>query len=249
MSRPLGASIDMKLSYARRTDRPLIDQLNPFTVLTSTTSVIAGNPSLQDQNTDAYEANFSYRHGPLTASMIVYDRETANVWSTLYSVTTTDLTETQPINLGHKSDRGAEFDIDTPLIKGMTISTSVNLFDSRVPIGIATGTASINEFRSTGNVSLGWSGTTRNGREGDEVRFQLSYQSAKREYLVTYGPVLSGNFTWSHPLTNGLSTILVVDDPTPHNRHYVNALLDQEIYDARAIEPRVTLKILKTFGD
>jgi hypothetical protein len=250
LSRTLSSRADLNLSYARRTDRPLLGQLNPFTVLTSTTSVNAGNPDLKNQTTDAYEANLSWHRQSVTGTIIVYDRETADVWSNAYTVTSAGLTETQLINAGHKSDRGAEFDLNTPLGTRMKMTTSVNLFDSRVPIDPSLGVGDSNEFRYTGTATLDWSAATQAGKPGDSVQAQCTYQSPQQTYQLRQGPLFTPSLSYSHTLAKKLSIVLKVENAfgVQHNRQDVDAPLTQAVTDARTIGPKFAIKIVKNFG-
>ena len=246
LSRALATGIDMNLSYTRRTDRPGLSQFDPFTLLTSSTSVTTGNPDLKNQTTDAYEANFALHHKALTASMIAFDRETANLWNTAYTVTPTGLTQSQQINLGHRSDRGAEFDINTPLGKRFKVTASVNLFDSRVPVD----PGSIDEFRYTGNTTLEWNAPAQGARPGDSAQIQFAYQSPEQDYQTRMGPILTPSVSYSHALAEKLSVVLKVENAfgVQHNLSVLNAPLVQQVYDARTIGPRFAIKFVRNFG-
>ena len=250
LSHTLTKGLDMNLSYAKRTDRPDINLLNPFVVVTSATSVMAGNPGLRNQSTDAYEANFTYSKKALTASMILYDRETADLWNTAYTITATGLTEAQTINAGHKSDRGAEFDINTPLGGGFKVTSSVNLFDSRVPTDPSVGYTSEDQFRYTGNATLEWNAPAKGDQPGNTAQIQLAYESPSQAYQIRYGPRLTPSFSLSHPLAKKLSVVLSAENAfgVSHNSHVLNAALTQEWLVERIIGPRVALKLVKTFG-
>lgn len=250
LSRPLAPGLDMNLSYARRTDRPDINQLNPFTVVTSSTSLSAGNPGLRNQTTDAYEANFSFTRKALSASLILYDRETARLWSTQYSVTAGGLTLFQPINAGSKADRGAEFDLSTPVSKRFKFTGSLNLFDSRVPIDSGVGPTSVALFRYTGNTTVEWNGPARSDQPGDSAQFQLNYESPSQVYQIHYGPRLTPSLTLSHPLARKLSLVLTAENAfgVIHSGHTLLAPLTQETLEERTIGPKFTVKFVKTIG-
>ena len=250
LSHTLAKGLDMNLSYAKRTDRPDITQLNPFTVVTSTTSVAAGNPGLRNQSTDAYEANFTYTKKALTTSMILYDRETSDLWNTAFSITPAGLTEAETINAGHKSDRGAEFDINTPLGGGFKITSSVNLFDSRVPTDLSVGAATEDQFRYTGNATLEWNAPAKGDQPGNSAQIQLAYESPSQGYQIRYGPRLTPSFSLSHPLAKKLSVVLSAENAfgVAHNGHVLNAALTQEWLVERIIGPRVALKLVRMFG-
>ena len=251
LSRGLGKYLDVNLSYARRTDRPQIDQLDPFRILTTTTSARIGNPGLSNQTTDAYETNFAFTRGSLVASMILYDRETSKLWSSLYSGSSSGVITTQQINSGHKSDRGAEFDIDTPVRHRLKLTTSLNLFDSCVPVDDGEGLRQENELRYTGNATVDWKLPSANGNDVGDLQAQLTYESARHLYQTSYKAQLSGNLTLTCPVTKTVAAVLEVENAfgTRRTRQSLDTGQTRQTLEQQVPGPRFKIKLVRNFGN
>jgi outer membrane receptor for ferrienterochelin and colicin len=249
LDHPLSKALDLTVSYSRRIDRPSGDQLRPYAMVTGIQSISLGNPALRDQTTDAYEINLHYHRKHIDAGLIVYDRETSGVWSTGYSVNADGINVVRPVNAGHKTDRGAEIDFNTPILTRVKLSTSINLFDSRVPFDPLLGQSSFASFRSTGNATLEWDGADRGKRPGDIAQLQLTYESARRDYQIRYDARASINLSYTHSFTPTLSLTASADGiGARHFRHVLTAPTVQEDFDRRETLPFFRLKLSKTFG-
>lgn len=250
LSRALGRHVDVNLSYARRVDRPQIDQLNPFRILTSTTSANVGNPALGNQTTNAYEANFAFTRGPFVASAIVYDRETSNLWSTRSSGDPSGVIFAQTINAGHKSDRGAEFDINAPVARGLKLTATVNLFDSRAPVADKDRSRRESLLRYTADATIDWKLRTAHGGDAGDLQAQIRYESARRLYQTTYRPELSGNITYSCPVTGTLSAVFEVENvfSARQSRSFLDTGDTQQSIAQRGPGTTCKIKLVRNFG-
>lgn len=153
------------------------------------------------------------------------------------------------INAGHKSDRGAEFDVNTPLLPRLKVTTSINLFDSRTPIDPLLGTSSLETFRYSANTTLDWTGKRRHSVPADTAQLQFIYDSPHRDYQVRYGGTYWLSASYTHNLSKTLSLTGMVDGIIPlRNNHVLDAPLVRETYDQRKRGPEVRLKLLKSFG-
>ena len=246
----LSKTVQLTLSYSKRIDRPWLDQLQPFAVVEGPLAIRRGNPDLKAQSTDSFEANLHYHRKSIDAGLIIYDREIANVWTTRYSVNADNVNVATPFNAGHQSDRGAEFDLSTPIIKRVKLSTSLNLFASRTPIDLGLGaTRHHDTFRYTTNSTLEWDGPQRGKRPGDIAQLQVQTESPSREFQFYRSARHWITWSYTHSFNPKLSLTATAQNVlTPsHNRHRLEAPLVQEDYDSRD-EPEFRIKLLKTFG-
>ncbi|HEX4738695.1 MAG TPA: TonB-dependent receptor [Allosphingosinicella sp.] len=244
-----GAAVALTLSYSRRIDRPGLDQLRPYRVVTDPLSVSQGNPDLRDQSTDAYEANLHYHRRKLDVGLILYDRETHDLWSQAYSVDADGIEVGTTVNAGRKTDRGAELDVGTPLLRRVKVTTSINLFDSRVPTDPVAGSASAETVRFTTNSTLEWDGPDRHGRPGDIAQLQIYYNSPERSFESRSGAFFLPTFSYTHSLTRKLAVTATVQGYGPlHNYYDVRAPLLQQHTDSRQRLPEFRLKLVKSFG-
>jgi hypothetical protein len=246
---PLRKTLDLALSYSKRIDRPQVSQLQPYPIVTKANAIDVGNPSLLDQSTDAYEINLHYHRKQLDMGVIVYDRETSHLFSPSYSVNEEGLNVVTTINAGRKRDRGAEFDISTPLVKRVKATASVNLFDSRVPIDPVAGDGTIEAFRYTGNATLEWDGPERRGKPGDIGQLQIVYEGPSRSFQIREKGDFLANLSYTHSFNRTLSLNGTVSGiGTPHSRHRLLAPLVQEDFIGRRRMLEFRLKLIKTFG-
>lgn len=244
-----GKRWQLTLSYSNRIDRPYIGLLQPYDIVQDRVTILRGNPDLRDQQTDAFEANLHYRRGKLDAGMILYDRETGGLFSDRYTVAASGATVVTQINAGHKSDRGAEFDVNTPLLPRLKVTTSINLFDSRAPMDPLSGASSLATFRYSANTTLDWTGKQRHSVPGDTAQLQFIYDSPHRDYQVRYGGTYWLSASYTHNLSKTLSLTGMVDGIIPlRNNHVLDAPLVHETYDQRQRGPEVRIKLLKSFG-
>jgi outer membrane receptor for ferrienterochelin and colicin len=181
--------------------------------------------------------------------VIVYDRETSHLFSPSYSVNGEGLNVVTTINAGRKRDRGAEFDISTPLLRRVKATASVNLFDSRVPIDPVAGDGTIEAFRYTGNATLEWDGPERRGKPGDIGQLQIVYEGPSRSFQIREKGDFLANLSYTHSFNRTLSLNGTVSGiGTPHSRHRLLAPLVQEDFIGRRRMLEFRLKLIKTFG-
>ena len=243
-------TVQLTLSYSKRIDRPWFDQLSPYAVVEGPLAIRRGNRDLRDQSTDSFGLNLHYHRKSLDAGLILYDRETAHVVTNAYSVNADGVSVVTPLNAGHRSDRGAELDVNTPIIKHVKLTTSLNLFASRTPIDLGTaGTGHHDSFRYSTNSTLEWDGKAHGKTPGDIAQLQVQTESPSRDFQFHQSARHWITWSYTHSFDPTLSiTATAQNILTPvHNRHRLEATLVQEDYDSRD-EPEFRIKLLKTFG-
>lgn len=244
---PLSKAFDLTLSYSKRIDRPQLDQLRPYPVTLDLLTIVKGNPRLSDQSTDAYEINLHYHLKKVDVGLIVYDRQTTNLVSESFSVNGSGQNVETFVNSGRKRDSGAEIDVSTPLLSRIKAITSVNLFDSRVPVDQPGNVISEDQFRFTTNSTLEWDGPDRKGKPGDIAQLVWHYESPATQFQFRNFAWNSLNLSYTHSFSAGLSLTATADSKAIHNGHRLIAPLVQEYY---ALHDRAAfkLKLMKTFG-
>ena len=242
---PLGKALDLTLSYSKRIDRPQLNDLRPYPLVQDIVTVKQASPYLKDQSVDAYEINLKYHRKMLDVGLIAYDRETSDLFS--QSFTSVDgVSLVTIVNAGHSRDRGAELDLSTPIAGRVKAMTSINLFDSRMPVGDANGTASADTLRYTTNGTIEWDGPERGKKPGDVAQLQWVYNGPSKQLQLYYFAwnQLSLSYTHSFSRTISLSGTLTYTGP---NRHRLAAPLVQEYFRDRS-PAGLEIKLLKTFG-
>jgi outer membrane receptor for ferrienterochelin and colicin len=153
VDRPLSKTVDLTLSYSKRIDRPQLNDLRPYPLVQDVLTIKEGNPHLKDQSTAAYEINLHYHRKKVDAGLIIYDRETSRLWTQVYSAVG-DVKVFTFVNAGHSRDRGAEFDVSTPLAY-----RSLPPWVRRAPAPFAT--RRTRRWSGTGRTAAGGRGTSR----------------------------------------------------------------------------------------
>lgn len=242
----VGKALDLTLSYSKRIDRAQPQMLRPYRAVEDVLTGIQGNPHLRDQSTDAYEINLHYHRKAIDAGMILFDRETSRLWSRNYQAIDGAAAVYGWIDAGHRSSRGAEFDLATPVVKHVKFNESLNLFDERAPVDAMSGAGVEDRFRYTANATLEWDGADRGGVPGDVAQLQWTYGSPSSEYQQR-------NFAWNRlslSCTHNFSRTVSLTGTasyTTSSRHRLFAPTVQEYY-AQANPAQFKLKLLKRFG-
>lgn len=244
---PIGKTLDLTLSYSKRIDRAQLDVLRPYQVVRDVLTVSQGNPSLRDQSTGAYEANLHYHRGKLDAGLIVYDRETKRLWNQSYVVNSAGQNVVTTVNVGHRSDRGAEFDVNTPVVSRVKLSASLNLFDSRVPIDVVSSRIMEEQFRFTSNSTLEWDGPDRGKKPGDVAQLVWYYESPATQFQFRDFAWHRLTLSYTHSFNRTFSITGTADSGVLHRGHRLVAPLVQEYY-AEHNRAEFKLKLMKTFG-
>jgi outer membrane receptor for ferrienterochelin and colicin len=208
-------------------------------------TVKRGNPNLKDQSTDAYEFNLHYHRKSLDAGLILYDRETSDLFSSEYSVVN-GVNVSMLVNAGHSADRGAEIDVSTPIVKRVKLNASVNLFHERAPLNAFGSSAIVHTFRYNTHSTLEWDGPDHGDRPGDVTQLQWGYDSPSDQFQTHYYASSFQSVSYTHSFNRTLSLTGTINHLS-HIRHNVIAPLVHEYYEERSpFEFR--LKLLETFG-
>ena len=249
LQKPLTKTLDLTASYSKRISRPDDDYLRPYSTITGALTVSGGNPYLRDQKTDAFELNLHFHRKSIDAGIILYDRETDQLWSAIYAVGADGSNLMNWTNAGKQSDRGAQIDLSTPLLARIKGTASVNLFASRVPIDGAAGPSTFESFRYTGNATIEWDGPDRKGKSGDVGQLQLQYESRSRAFEYRSAATYSLNASWTHSLTRSLSFTATINHIGPNQyRYWVSTPLLQSHTFNHLPGPEYRFKLVKTFG-
>ncbi|MEZ4957739.1 MAG: TonB-dependent receptor [Saprospiraceae bacterium] len=131
----LGYEINEKntfqVSYSRRIRRPGFWELNPFLTFSDARNIWGGNPDLNPEYTNSYEAGYLkyFEKGSLTSS--VFYRHTNDVIERIQMVTSDTSSETRPRNLSTREDYGLEFTFSFDPTKKWRLNGNVNFFRSQ----------------------------------------------------------------------------------------------------------------------
>lgn len=138
LSQKLKNSQELQVSYTRRINRPNFFQLIPFTDSTDKLNITKGNPGLVPEFTTSLEMSYLKTFkGNNTFLASVYYRHTNNL-ITRYLTKETDPVSQQPIlvntyiNANSSYSGGLELTSMNTLAKWWTMSTNVNIYNSKI---------------------------------------------------------------------------------------------------------------------
>ena len=120
----------VQVSYSRRINRPWSRALIPFVDFDNTRSQFTGNPNLQPEFSNSYEAG--YLHNWETGSLLTsfYYRYRTEVIERITNQRQ-GVTRIFPINLATEESWGVEFSVDQNIAKSLSLTANANLFSSK----------------------------------------------------------------------------------------------------------------------
>ena len=202
------------LSYSRRVQRPNPEDLNPFRIQASPLSFLAGNPNLQPQTTDSFEASYQYRAGATFYLATLYYRQNAHGVTDVITALGDGVLLSTKANLSDSKAAGLELVANGHLTRTLSYGVSSNLYWNQID---ATGegleqrldfAGRRSAFEVGGRVSLTWQPTPND-------TFQMTTNlNAKR--LTPQGfvePFALTYLGYRHRFSDALFGVVTVQDP------------------------------------
>jgi len=149
----------LRASYSRRIQRPQPGQLNPFVAYGDPLSRRSGNPDLEPQETDAFEAMWQLRQGQSFYSATAYLRDTDNAFTEVATDIGEGVLLTRPENLGSRRDLGLEITANGRLHSTLRYNASVNVFRQEIDAAGIPGGGEREATLASGRLSLSWQPT------------------------------------------------------------------------------------------
>lgn len=125
----LNDSNSFQVSYSRRISRPWSRMLLPFSDVPDSRNQFVGNPELEPEFGDSYEAGYMrYWDSGSALASVYYRYRTGEIERVTREVD--GMNVRQPINLSTEKSYGLELTADQDLLEGLQLSGSLNLFNS-----------------------------------------------------------------------------------------------------------------------
>ncbi|MFP5471105.1 MAG: TonB-dependent receptor domain-containing protein [Bacteroidia bacterium] len=128
LSKELQKENSLQLSYSRRISRPSLWNLLPFFTFSDSRRFFSGNPNLNPEFTNAFEAGHLKYWEKASLLSSVYYRRGTGVIERITTVDEEGFTRIFPINLAVKNSFGVEFNMSKDLTSWWKITTSGNFF-------------------------------------------------------------------------------------------------------------------------
>jgi len=239
------------LSYSKRVQRPNPQDLNPFVVENDALSFRAGNPNLQPQITNSFEAGYQYKSGGTLYLGTLYYRQNEHGVTDVVTSLGNGVLLTTKANLSESKAAGLELVANGRLTKTLSYNVSTNFYWNQID---ATGqgldqlldfSGRRSAFTVGGRGSLTWQATPKD-------MFQLSANlNAKR---LTPQGYIDPNFVtflgYRHKFNDSLSAVVTVQDVlgSVRFRQIVDTPVLQDRNVAKPDVQAVFLGLTWTFG-
>lgn len=204
ISRELTDRARLKLNYSKRVFRPALSDYDPSIRYYGGRNAFSGNPDLEPQTTDSYEAAYGYANKDFGLDATLYHRETRGGFSPYSEVTPAGLLLLTTINAGHSRSSGVELTLRGPLTKHLSYSFDADVFHARVPF-----------IDGSSHDQIGWSGNGLLAYDADNGdRFQINATGFSK--TLTWQGHTDGFYrldaSYRHDLTGKLSVVASVTD-------------------------------------
>lgn len=149
----------LRASYSRRIQRPQPAQLNPFVSYVDPLNRSSGNPDLEPQETDSFEAMWQMRSGQNFYQVTAYLRDTDKAFTQVVSDLGGGVLLNRPENLGGRRDTGVEVTAAGRLHSTLRYNAGFNVFHQEIDAGGLPGSSDRSDTLASGRVSLNWQPT------------------------------------------------------------------------------------------
>ncbi len=151
----------LRASYSRRIQRPQPTQLNPFVTYGDPLNLRSGNPDLEPQETDSFEAMWQMRRGQSFYQATAYYRDTTKAFTDVATDVGGGVLLTRPENLGARRDLGVELTASGRLYPTLRYNASFNAFRQQIDAAGIPGGRDREGEMLTGRLSLNWQATPK----------------------------------------------------------------------------------------
>jgi len=197
----------LRASYSRRIQRPQPGQLNPFVSYVDPLNRSSGNPDLEPQETDSFEAMWQMRSGQNFYQVTAYLRDTDKAFTQVVSDLGGGVLLNRPENLGGRRDTGVEVTAAGRLHSTLRYNAGFNVFHQEIDAGGLPGSSDRSDTLASGRFSLNWQPTPE-----DFLQVSAFWQG---EQLLAQGTREAGgmvNLGYRRKLTEKLSLNVTARD-------------------------------------
>lgn len=209
--RQLGSWLTGTLSYSRRIAWPAIQQLSPAFRFSDPSTAFVGNPALRPELTDSFEARLRGEVVGQNVTLTLFNRRTDDLYSSLSTLTDDGVLLTQPVNVGTRNDLGVSLAVQGSVMPGLSYTLNANLIDRRIEADFGL-LPEQNSTTYSGTLQLDYRDGQDGRRGADRITLTANYSGPYDDGLVERSPFFRASASWSHAITDRLSSIITVDD-------------------------------------
>ena len=212
-------------NYSLRIQRPNPQDLNPYRNLTDPFNIRAGNPLLESEKTNSFEAGWQYRKGATSYMATAFYRQSEHGVTDVVTDLGGGVLQTTRANASSGQVSGLELVAVGSFTKTLTYNMSTNVSWTHLETPVL-GVPEIHQgFGAGGRASLNWSPT-----KNDLVQVIGIINPGRITAQGTVDPLLILAGGYRHKITNNLSLVLQTQDPFDTIRQYSHLMaagLDQ----------------------
>ncbi len=122
----------MKLNYARRINRPEVDQFNPFIDITDALNPHGGNPNLKPELVQNLELGYNKEWAEFSCTTNIFYRRATNTIRQFQQLQSNGVVLRLPVNIGNLTSYGTESILSGKVSEAYDFNASISLFESKV---------------------------------------------------------------------------------------------------------------------
>ena len=214
LERKLAKTLTGRLSYSRRVNWPEISALDPAVRFNDPRTAFVGNVALRPELTHAFEAKLTLKGKRRTVEMTAFSRHTSDLWSSLGTLDAAGVLTSRQVNFGTRLLRGASIAVQGTIGRSFSYSLNGNVADERLRSN-----GQVRAFAGEGTqydagVKLEYHDGQDGRRGADRVTLNARYSGPRFNGLLRVESYVHADASWSHGLSDRLSSVLKVSDLT-----------------------------------
>jgi len=150
----LPGSRQLMASYSRRVNRARSYFLEPFYTWRDANNIYRGDPDIEPEKIDSWEAGYQIPLGPFSHSLEAYYRVTHDLVEFTRSVYAPGITLNQPTNVGTAYAFGSEMMFSGEVSRWLIVNLMGNLYQNRIESTLAGSEGTTEDFSWNGRLSL-----------------------------------------------------------------------------------------------
>lgn len=198
----------LRASYARRIQRPMPLDYNPFRVYLDPQNFREGNPDLKPAETDSFEFGYQYRKAGATYLATLYYRDVSDAVNDVTRDIGGGVFLTRRENIGESRSAGLELVANGRLTRRLTYNVSGNAFWAQLDgRGLGFGSATRDAVTVTGRGNLSWEVTKKDFLQVNG--FVNGKRLTPQGYAEPFGML---NLGYRHKFNDRISGVVTVQD-------------------------------------
>jgi hypothetical protein len=199
--------------------------------------------------TDAFEVRLRGEIAKQTVSLTLFNRRTDDLFSSLSTFRGDGVLVTQPVNVGVRDDLGASVAVQGGIARGFTYSFNGSLIDRSIE-GVFRNAQVQKSTSYSASAQLDYRDGQDGRRGADRVSFSATYSGPYDDGLLRRSAFFRAGATWSHAITDRLSSVVTFDDLFGPTQYRNSTFSDTTFTRTTTLSdgPRVKLGLTYSFG-